>query len=91
MNDAPRSWVRHALLAVVLLFAILGVPSVHADDTAAPTVVHLLDYVGVDYPSFVKNGEVLRTPEGNLEELTAQAKTLADERLPLLQRLQIAD
>lgn len=39
----------------------------------------------------VKNGEVLRTPEGNLEELTAQAKTLADERLPLLQRLQIAD
>jgi hypothetical protein len=39
----------------------------------------------------VKNGEVLRTPESNLQELKDQAKTLADERLPLLQRLQVAD
>ncbi len=39
----------------------------------------------------VKNGEVLKTPESNLEELKLQAKALADERLPLLQRLQVAD
>jgi len=39
----------------------------------------------------VKNNEVLRTAESNLEELQAQAKTLAEERLPLLRRLKVTD
>lgn len=39
----------------------------------------------------VKNNEVLRTAESNLEELQAQAKTLADERLSTLRRLKVAD
>lgn len=39
----------------------------------------------------VKNNEVLRTAESNLEELQAQAKALADERLPMLRRLKVAD
>ena len=26
---------------------------------AAQTIVHMLDYVGVDYPEFVKDGRVL--------------------------------
>jgi hypothetical protein len=39
----------------------------------------------------IKNGEVLKTAEANLEELTAQAKTFADGRLKLLQRLKVVD
>ncbi|MGA0600349.1 class I SAM-dependent methyltransferase [Caulobacter sp. KR2-114] len=39
----------------------------------------------------VKNNEVLRTAESNLEELDAQAKALAEERLPLLRRLKVVD
>jgi hypothetical protein len=41
--------------------------------------------------SIIKNGEVLATAEANLDELTAQAKALADGRLALLQRLKVAD
>ncbi|HEX7758769.1 MAG TPA: class I SAM-dependent methyltransferase [Caulobacteraceae bacterium] len=41
--------------------------------------------------SIVKNGEVLKTPEANLEELQLQAKAMAGDRLQLLQRLQVAD
>jgi hypothetical protein len=37
--------------------------------------------------SIIKNGELLKTAEANVEELSAQAKTLADGRLSQLQRL----
>ena len=39
----------------------------------------------------VKNGEVLKTAEANLEELTKHARTFADGRLKLLQRLKVVD
>jgi hypothetical protein len=39
--------------------------------------------------ALMKDGQVLQTDEENLAELTAQAKALADKRLPLLQRLQV--
>ena len=39
--------------------------------------------------SIIKNGEVLKTAEANLEELTTQAKTFADNAVALLQRLQV--
>ncbi len=39
----------------------------------------------------VKNGEVLKTAEANLDELASQAKAMADGRLALFQRLQVAD
>jgi hypothetical protein len=41
--------------------------------------------------SIIKNGELLATAEANLDELTTQAKTMADGRLSLLQRLKVAD
>ena len=41
--------------------------------------------------SIIKNGEVLKTAEANIEELSAQAKTLASDRLPLFQRLKVVD
>ncbi len=54
-------WPR--LLFAVLLVAFLDA---HADtaakpvvDTAAQTIVHLLDYIGVDYPQFIKDGKVV--------------------------------
>jgi SAM-dependent methyltransferase len=41
--------------------------------------------------SIIKNGEVLNTPEANLDELKVQAAGFAQDRLPLLQRLRVAD
>ncbi len=39
--------------------------------------------------SIIKNGEMLKTPQANLEELTVQAQALNDGRLSLLQRLRV--
>ena len=41
--------------------------------------------------AIIKNGEVLKTAEANLEELGAQAQTMADDRLALLQRLKVVE
>jgi hypothetical protein len=41
--------------------------------------------------SIIKNGEVLKTAEANLEELNLQARALAGDRLTLLQRLKVVD
>lgn len=53
-------------VAATLLCVLLGLnPPAHAapETTAAeakgPAIVHLLDYVGVDYPSTVKDGKVV--------------------------------
>ena len=40
--------------------------------------------------SLIKEGQVLKTAEENLAELTTQAKAFADKRLPALQRLGVA-
>jgi SAM-dependent methyltransferase len=40
--------------------------------------------------AIIKNGEVLKTAEANLDELLSQATALADKRLPLLRRLGVA-
>jgi hypothetical protein len=37
----------------------------------------------------IKDGQTLQTEEENLNELSAQAKALAEKRLPLLKRLQV--
>ena len=39
--------------------------------------------------SIIKNGEILKTAEANLDELKLQAKAMADKRLPTLERLQV--
>ena len=39
--------------------------------------------------SLIKDGQMLQTEDENLKELNAQAKALADVRLPLLKRLQV--
>ncbi|HET9482693.1 MAG TPA: cytochrome c/FTR1 family iron permease [Xanthomonadales bacterium] len=57
-----------ALIGAVVLFLCAG--PVAADDAAYPddqsraqTIVHLLDYVAVDYPEFVRDGTVLNEAE----------------------------
>jgi hypothetical protein len=50
-----------------------------------------LDVLTRQNQAIIKNGEVLKTAEANLDELKTQAKTMADKRLALLQRLQVAD
>jgi high-affinity iron transporter len=50
---------------VLLLLASFGTASAAADDAAqrAQTIVHLLDYVAVDYPEFVRDGRVVDEAE----------------------------
>ncbi len=71
-----------AFLAAILLIA----PGVHAQDAIsatekAQTIVHLLDYVSVDYPEFVKEGKVLDQPE------YAEQREFATQSIALLGQL----
>lgn len=63
-----------------LLFALLLLMSLCARaDDSAQTIVHMLDYVSVDYPEFVQNGKVLDEAEykEQLEFATQSAVLLA--------------
>lgn len=76
------------MLARLLCALILGfsLPA-HAADTAAPTIVHLLDYVGVDYPAFVKDGKVIDAAEyQEQQEFAAQVIELLQGLPPVARR-----
>ncbi len=70
-------------LAIVLLAASLhGVARAEAaDDETAETIVHMLDYVGVDYSESVQNGQVI------LQEEYAEQRSFAAQVLTLLGQL----
>ncbi len=74
-------------LAFVLGAGLLGVARAgHAQDAVpgaerAQTVVHMLDYVGVDYPQFVQDGKVLDRAE------FAEQLEFATQSVALLQQL----
>ena len=55
-----------------------------AEDEKAQTIVHMLDYVGVDYPESVQNGQVIK-PEEYAEQrnFAAQALTLLGQLPPV--------
>ena len=58
------------VLALLLLVASIGAPcSARADATESSpqTVLHLLDYVAVEYPQFVKNGIDRSAVEGAVD------------------------
>lgn len=66
-------------LAIVLLAASLHsvARAEAADDENAQTVVHMLDYVGVDYPESVRDGQVIHAEEyAEQREFAAQALSL---------------
>lgn len=67
-------------MAMRTLFAVLMALSFCAQaDNSAQTIVHMLDYVSVDYPEFVQNGKVLDEAEykEQLEFATQAAVLLA--------------
>jgi high-affinity iron transporter len=82
-------WARRACIVfgALVWLALATAPSARAADAAggkAQTVVHLLDYVGVDYPEFVKNGEVLNASE------YAEQREFATQSIALLEQLPAA-
>lgn len=64
------------LFAALFCASLLAPLHARADNTAQ-TIVHMLDYVGVDYPEFVKDGKVLDAEEyKEQQEFSAQAVEL---------------
>ena len=64
--------IARVVFVLLLAFSL----SAHADNTAQ-TVVHMLDYVSVDYPSFVKDGKVVdETEYKEQREFSAQVVEL---------------
>src|SRR5690606_22640248 len=72
------------LLCTFLACLGLLVRAAGTDDDQARTVVHMLDYVSVDYPEFVQNGLVLDSAEYDEQlEFAQQALTILDQRPPV--------
>ncbi len=70
------------LFVFFVLSLLLSAYSVAAttDDEKAQTVVHMLDYISVDYPEFVQNGKVLNQSEFEEQlEFSTQALSLLKE------------
>ena len=71
--------VLHGWLPVLLLAVSLqGIALAEVkDDDKAQAIVHMLDYVGVDYPESVQNGQVIKPEEyAEQRDFAAQALTL---------------
>lgn len=67
-------WLPVLLLAVSLQGIALAEVK---DDDKAQAIVHMLDYVGVDYPESVQNGQVIKPEEyAEQRDFAAQALTL---------------
>jgi high-affinity iron transporter len=68
-------WLAWLLAAAALLLA-LAPARAQAPADSAQTVIHMLDYVSVDYPEFVQDGKVLDQPEYE-EQLEFAKQSLA--------------
>ena len=69
-------------LTIILL--VVGVPhntlGAPANDEKAQTIVHMLDYIGVDYPQTVQNGQIVNAEEyAEQREFATQVITLLSE------------
>ena len=66
-----------SLFRLVLLAILLGVSFASRADTSPQTVVHILDYVGVDYAGAVEGGKIKKADEyKEMVEFTGEAATL---------------
>ena len=73
--------LRGFVLVFLGLVLAATVPPARADDTL-PTIAHMLGYVGVDYPSTVRAGQVQDAPEyAEQQEFAGRVATLI-EKLP---------
>jgi high-affinity iron transporter len=78
-----HSFTRFFTLALFLLACFAGVSASAApNDEKAQTIIHMLDYVSVDYPEFVKDGKVLDAPEYEEQREFAKQSALLLEQLP---------
>ncbi len=76
----PRTSRSLILLSFVLLFCWIPKGFAQEDKTIAETVVHLLSYVSMDYPSAVQNGEIVDQQEyEEQQEFSAEAYHLTKE------------
>lgn len=75
-----------AIRLLLLLALVLGIAqrgqAAETNEEQARTVVHMLDYVGVDYPEFVQAGEVLDADEYAEQQEFALQVRLILEHLP---------
>ena len=69
-------------LALFLFVSFTGAAVAASDDEKAQTIIHMLDYVSVDYPEFVKDGKVLDAPEYEEQREFARQSSLLLEQLP---------
>ena len=70
-------WLMIVLLVVGLHGIAMAEPT---DEEKAQTIVHMLDYLGVDYPQTVQNGQVINREEyAEQREFAAQVVTLLGE------------
>lgn len=79
--------LRH-LLQLLLLFGLCASAGVRAQaaEDKAQTIIHMLDYVAVDYPEFVQDGRVLDVAEYEEQREFARQSLVLLEQLP-----QVAD
>jgi len=67
------------LLALLMLAAFVRADAAPGEEQAQ-TVVHMLDYIGVDYPGFVRDGQVLDQSEYQEQlEFATQSATLLQQ------------
>ncbi|HYD77107.1 cytochrome c/FTR1 family iron permease [Ramlibacter sp.] len=74
-----------ALRCLLAALCLQAAPLVHAQSPAeaAPSIIHMLDYVSVDYPEFVQDGKVLDEPEYQEQKEFAARSLALLERLPV--------
>ena len=69
--------LRPVLFLLLVCGIRFGAVAAPGNDDQARTIVHMLDYVSVDYPVFVKNGQVLDSAEyAEQQEFAQQVLTL---------------
>lgn len=76
---------RHVIYLVFVALIGLAAGTAFADNDKAQTVIHMLDYVSVDYPEFVKDGKV--SDEAEYQE----QREFAGQSVKLLEQLPAAN
>lgn len=83
----PSRFLHLLLLLLLALFVVSAARAAAADEEKAQTVVHMLDYIGVDYPNFVRDGKVLNQSEYQEQlEFATQSLTLLQQLPPQSQQ-----
>ncbi len=80
-SSAVQWWLSIVLLVANQHGIAMAAP---VNDERAQTIVHMLDYVGVDYPESVQNGQVIKPDEyAEQRNFAAQALTLLGQLSPV--------